>query len=34
MERYDDPAVSRSLGFDAQATVARGREIRRTEGRP
>jgi hypothetical protein len=34
MERYDDPALSRALGFDAQATVARGREIRRAEGRP
>jgi hypothetical protein len=34
MERYDDPALSRSLGFDAQAIVARGREIRRAEGRP
>lgn len=34
MERYDDPAVSRALGFDAKATVARGRALRRAEGRP
>lgn len=32
--RYDDPAVARGLGYDAEAIVARGRELRRTEGRP
>lgn len=32
--RYDDPAVARSLGWDAQAVVARGRALRRAEGRP
>jgi hypothetical protein len=34
MDRYDDPAVSRPLGWDPDAVVARGRELRRTEGRP
>lgn len=34
MERYDDPALSRSLGFDAEAVVARGRALREAEGRP
>ena len=34
MERYDDPDVGRSLGWDAAAVVARGRELRRAEGRP
>ncbi|HEX7609934.1 MAG TPA: hypothetical protein VF380_04595 [Solirubrobacteraceae bacterium] len=32
--RYDDPAVARALGWDAEAVVARGRELRRAEGRP
>lgn len=32
--RYDDPAVARSLGWDAEAVVARGRALRRAEGRP
>jgi hypothetical protein len=32
--RYDDPAVSRRLGWDAAAVVARGRALRRAEGRP
>lgn len=32
--RYDEPRVSRSLGWDAAAVVARGRELRRREGRP
>jgi hypothetical protein len=32
--RYDDPAVARPLGWDATAVVARGRELRRSEGRP
>jgi hypothetical protein len=31
---YDDPAVGRALGWDAQAVVARGRQLRRSEGRP
>jgi len=32
--RYDDPAVAASLGWDAEAVVARGRQLRRAEGRP
>lgn len=32
--RYDDPATARALGWDADAVVARGRELRRAEGRP
>lgn len=32
--RYDDPAVARSLGWDAEAVAARGRALRRAEGRP
>jgi hypothetical protein len=31
---YDDPQVSRSLGWDRDAVVARGRELRRAERRP
>lgn len=31
---YDEPAVARALGWDAGAVVARGRELRRAEGRP
>lgn len=34
MERYDDPLLSRSLGFDAEGVVARGRQLRKAEGRP
>lgn len=34
MERYDAPALSRALGFDAEQVVARGRALRRAEGRP
>lgn len=34
MRRYEDPALARSLGWDAEAVVARGRELRRAEGRP
>jgi hypothetical protein len=34
MSRYEDPAVARSLGWDADAVVARGRALRRAEGRP
>ncbi len=32
--RYDDPAISRPLGWDATAVAARGRRLRRSEGRP
>lgn len=32
--RYDDPVVAASLGWDAEAVVARGRQLRRAEGRP
>ncbi|HMH47847.1 MAG TPA: hypothetical protein VK538_09040 [Solirubrobacteraceae bacterium] len=32
--RYDDPDVGRALGWDARAVVARGRALRRAEGRP
>jgi len=32
--RYDDPAIATRLGWDAEAVVARGRRLRRTEGRP
>jgi hypothetical protein len=31
---YDDPAVAAQLGWDAEAVVARGRALRRAEGRP
>jgi hypothetical protein len=34
MDRYEDPVVARALGWDAEAVVARGRELRRAEGRP
>jgi len=34
MGRYEDPALARGLGWDADAVVARGRELRRREGRP
>jgi hypothetical protein len=34
MERYEDPAVARALGWDAEAVVAHGRALRRAEGRP
>ena len=34
MSRYDDPALARELGWDADAVVARGRALRRAEGRP
>lgn len=34
MAAYDDPEVSKRLGYDAEAVVARGRELRRREGRP
>jgi hypothetical protein len=32
--RYDDPRISRELGWDGEAVVGRGRELRRSEGRP
>jgi hypothetical protein len=31
---YDDPRVSRMLGWDVDAVIARGQELRRVEGRP
>ena len=31
---YDQPAVARALGWDVDAVIARGRELRRSEGRP
>lgn len=34
MERFEDPALARGLGWDADAVAARGRELRRREGRP
>ena len=32
--RYDNPEVGRALGWDGAAVVARGRALRRAEGRP
>lgn len=32
--RYDDPEVSRTLGWDGAEVVARGRALRAAEGRP
>ena len=32
--RYDEPRVARALGWDAEAVVARGRALRRSEARP
>jgi hypothetical protein len=32
--RYDDPQVALALGWDGEAVVARGRALRRAEGRP
>jgi hypothetical protein len=34
MSRYDDPARARELGWDSDAVAARGRALRRAEGRP
>jgi hypothetical protein len=34
MECYEDLALARELGWDAEAVVARGRALRREEGRP
>jgi hypothetical protein len=32
--RYDEPARARALRWDAEEVVARGRALRRAEGRP
>jgi hypothetical protein len=32
--RYDDSDVGKGLGWDAAGVVARGRALRRAEGRP
>jgi len=32
--RCEEDSVARALGWDADAVVARGRELRRAEGRP
>jgi hypothetical protein len=32
--RYDEPVLACSLGWDAEAVVARGRALRRAERRP
>jgi hypothetical protein len=34
MAHFDEPAASIPLGYDPDAVVARGRELRRSEGRP
>ena len=34
MGRYDDPQKAKALGWDAEAVAARGRALRREEGRP
>jgi hypothetical protein len=34
MDHFDQPAAGVALGWDAHAVVARGRELRRVEGRP
>lgn len=34
MGRFEDPAVAARLGWDADAVAARGRALRRQEGRP
>ena len=34
MAAYDEPEVARALGWDADAVVARGHDLRRSEGRP
>jgi hypothetical protein len=34
MSYYGDPGVLRAIGYDAEANVARGRALRRAEGRP
>jgi hypothetical protein len=34
LARYEDSELARGLGWDADAVVQRGRELRRSEGRP
>lgn len=34
MAHFDEPAAARPLGWDADAIAARGRALRRAEGRP
>ena len=34
LARYDEEAVGRALGWEAATVVARGRALRRAEGRP
>ena len=34
LSRYDEPPLALALGWDAEAVVARGRALRRSEGRP
>jgi hypothetical protein len=34
MDHWDDPANAAALGWDAEAVAARGRALRREEGRP
>jgi hypothetical protein len=34
MEHFEDPANAAALGWDAEAVAARGRALRRDEGRP
>jgi hypothetical protein len=34
MEHYDDPTVSRAVGWDGSAVAERGRALRQREGRP
>jgi hypothetical protein len=34
MGRFEQPRLARELGWDAEAVVARGRALRRAEGRP
>jgi hypothetical protein len=34
MAHWDDPGRARMLGWDAEAIALRGRELRRSEGRP
>ncbi len=32
--RYDQPALARALGWDAEAVIARGRAVRHAHSRP
>jgi hypothetical protein len=34
MAHYDQPEAAKPLGWDADAVAARGRDLRREEGRP